>query len=451
MNKLLSIVSNTINNESLITSKDKIFVAISGGADSVALLMALHLLGFKIGALHCNFNLRGQESLDDENFVVSLCDKYGIDCRVISFDTIKYSQDNKISIEMAARELRYNWFEKISQENDGALVAIAHNSDDCIETVFLNIASGTGIRGLTGIQYKRNDYIIRPLLNCSRTEIIKFLESINQQFRTDSTNNSIVYKRNFIRHKIIPLFEELNPSFRETMLKTIDVIRFNNSIYLDHITQIGKEIIQDNNILVDKVLLHPFPKEYLMYEILSPYNFNIDTCRDMSNLLERNKYCYNKTFLSSSHKIITFGKIWQLMPKELPNEQEIILDVSRDGFVDFSVGVLNWEITRFEPLEKNDIKSNIAIFDYDKIIAVNNKLIIRNRKDADYIKPLGMNGKKKKVSRILIDNKLTPIEKLNTRLLTIGDEVLWVIGIKLDYRYKVCESTKKIIKFELLK
>lgn len=451
MGDLLSKVSDTISKESLISDKDKIFVAISGGADSVALLMALHIFGYKLNALHCNFNLRGEESYEDQRFVESLCRRHNIECSVISFDTISHANENKISVEMAARDLRYRWFEEISKNNDNALIAIAHNSDDSIETVFLNLVSGTGIRGLTGIRYSRDGYIVRPLLDCSRTDILNFLKSINQDFRTDSSNESFIYKRNFIRHKLLPLLEELNPSFRETMLRNIDIIRFNNNVYTDRINQIVGALIEGNNIIVENLLALPFPKKYILYEVLSPYNFNIETCRDMGALLERNKFSNNKTFYSCSHKIVTCGKIWQIISREQIYEGDILIDVSKNGFIDTMYGKLSWEIEENKRIDIKNINSDTSVFDYDKILSINSSLMLRRRKDADFIKPFGMNGKKKKISRILIDNKLTPLEKDAVRLLVLNDDVLWVVGMKCDSRYRVLSSTKNIITFKFLK
>ena len=223
-------VATTIQEHRLIDSAtQRIYIAISGGADSVALLMAMLALGYgeRLEALHCNFTLRGEESDCDEAFVRELCTKLSVPLQIKRFDTRRHAEKKGISIEMAARELRYQWFRSFTEGSEGRkVVAVAHNADDQVETLLLNLSMGTGIRGLSGMPFiKQAEGIIRPLQATPRALILDYLSALGQSYREDSSNSDTRYKRNLIRHQLIPIFEELNPSFRETTYRTIEHLR----------------------------------------------------------------------------------------------------------------------------------------------------------------------------------------------------------------------------------
>ena len=216
-------------------------IAVSGGADSITLLHAFKYLNLKILALHCNFGLRGKESDMDEQFVKRFCDTYGIALSVKKFNTTAYAKEKGISIEMAARELRYNWFEdmKVSKKMD--YIVVGHHADDLAETFFINICRGTGIKGLTGIKPVHGD-ILRPLLSFPRTDILKYIEDHQLGYRTDSTNNSMDYVRNRIRHQVIPVFKDINPGFRETMEENCEILKETEAIFRYGIQQLQQQV-----------------------------------------------------------------------------------------------------------------------------------------------------------------------------------------------------------------
>ena len=233
-------VEKFIDQKSLFERRDKVLVALSGGADSVALLRVLHALGYQCECAHCNFHLRGEESNRDEAFVQQLCQKFDIPLHVTHFDTTDYAHTKRISIEMAARELRYQWFETLRQSIGASVIAVAHHRDDSVETFLLNLIRGTGINGLKGIAPK-NGYVVRPLLQESRENILDYLQHLNQEYVTDSTNLQDEYMRNKIRLNLLPLMKELNPSVSESIAATTERLADAALIY-------NKEILREFNI-----------------------------------------------------------------------------------------------------------------------------------------------------------------------------------------------------------
>ena len=256
-------VEKTIREHRLIDSAtQRIYIAISGGADSVSLLMAMLALGYgeRLEALHCNFSLRGAESDGDETFVRRLCERLSVPLRIQHFDTRQYSEEHGISIEMAARELRYQWFRSFTQGSDGRkIVAVAHNADDQIETLLLNLSMGTGIRGLSGMPFQKEvEGIIRPLQETPRALILDYLQGLDQAYREDSSNSDTHYKRNLIRHQLIPLFERLNPSFREAAYRTIDHLRSTEGLYLESIARYRSTLVTEASSQSSRASRYPF-------------------------------------------------------------------------------------------------------------------------------------------------------------------------------------------------
>ena len=227
-------VTQYIEKEGLFSSENKILVALSGGADSVALLCILHTAGYRCEAAHCNFHLRGEESNRDEQFVRQLCEKYKINLHTIDFDTTRYATEKHISIEMGARELRYNWFEKTRKDCQADVIAVAHHQDDSVETILLNLIRGTGITGLLGIR-PRNGVVVRPLLCINREEIIHYLQSIQQEYVTDSTNLEDEYTRNKIRLNLLPLMQTINPSVKNNLIETCNYLNDVSTLYNKYI------------------------------------------------------------------------------------------------------------------------------------------------------------------------------------------------------------------------
>lgn len=276
-----------IEKEQLFSQNSKILVALSGGADSVALLRILHSLGYECEAAHCNFHLRGKESDRDEMFVRQLCQQYNIPLHITDFDTTRYAEEKHISIEMAARELRYEWFEKKRIECHANRIAVAHHQDDSIETMLLNLIRGTGITGLLGIR-PINGYIVRPLLCVSRKEIVCYLQSIGQKYVTDSTNLEDEYTRNKIRLHLLPLMQEINPAIKNSLITTGNHLNDVATIYNKSISEAKARVITSEGILISAILQEPSP-ETVLFEILHPLGFNPAQIKDIYHSLDGNR------------------------------------------------------------------------------------------------------------------------------------------------------------------
>ena len=289
-------IAQYIEKEKLFGLKDKILIALSGGADSVALLRILAYLGYSCEAAHCNFQLRGEESVRDELFVRELCEKSGVPLHVIHFETNEYAASNKVSIEMAARELRYNWFEELRKELGADVIAVAHHRDDSVETLLLNLIRGTGINGLTGI-HPKNNHIVRPLLAVSREDILAYLSYLNQDYVTDSTNLQDEYTRNKIRLNILPMMEAINPSVKSSLFSTASHLQDASVIYNKEIEEGRRRVLSDEGIFIEKLLAEPSPRA-LLFEILYSLGFNSAQVDDIYLSLERQS---GRKFFSSSH------------------------------------------------------------------------------------------------------------------------------------------------------
>ena len=276
---MLESVKKFIDKENLISHNAKIIVGLSGGMDSMALLDILILLGYRCYVAHCNFHLRGEESDRDQKFVKKWCKSIDIPFTSINFDTQQYAADRKISIEMAARELRYNWFETLHRNHEADYIAVAHHKDDSVETVLLNLIRGTGIKGLTGISPK-NSYIVRPLLCITRDEIENYIAHRGIPYVTDNTNKQDIYLRNSIRLNVIPLLQTLNPSVKESIYRTSQNINEAEKVYSKSVQESIIKIFTDNKIDIEELRKTSSPKSVL-FELLSPLGFNPSTIEDI--------------------------------------------------------------------------------------------------------------------------------------------------------------------------
>lgn len=272
-------IAQFIDQEKLFTREDKILVTLSGGADSVALLRLLLAMGYICEAAHCNFHLRGDESVRDEMFVRELCLQLEVPLHVQHFQTTEEAEKRHISIEMAARELRYAWFEQLRLQQGANVIAVAHHKDDSVETLLLNLIRGTGINGLLGIRPK-NGNIVRPLLCLDRKEITEYLQEIGQSYVTDSTNLQDEYTRNKIRLNLLPLMQEINPSIKESLLRTAEHLNDAALLYKKGIEE-GKQKVQTEQGILISVLLQESAPETLLFEILSPLGFNSAQIKDI--------------------------------------------------------------------------------------------------------------------------------------------------------------------------
>ena len=281
-----NIVRAYIEKQQLLSGDKPVLVGLSGGADSVALLALLVQLDYPCMALHCNFHLRGDESVRDEQFAEDMACRLQVPFHKIDFDTVAYAAEHHLSIEMAARELRYSWFEEMRQRLGAQAIAVAHHRDDSVETVLMNLVRGTGIRGLGGIRPK-NGHVVRPLLTVSRSEILDWLEEQQLPYVTDSTNLSDAYTRNFIRLRVLPLLEELNPSVKSAIARTADHLAETETIYLHEVEKARRELLKEGNrIPIARLLRYPSPAT-ILYELLKPYGFSRQVADDVFRSLER--------------------------------------------------------------------------------------------------------------------------------------------------------------------
>ena len=434
---------HNINKHNLCTKSDVILLGVSGGRDSVCMLHMFRKLNFRIAIAHCNFKLRGNEANQDELFVKDLAQKYNIPIHTIRFDTSDYAQSNGISIQMAARELRYNWFNRLQKEHKYNYTAIAHNKDDVIETFFINLTRGSGIKGFSGIKTKVNN-IIRPLLFVSRNEITTFLNENNYNYRDDSSNSSVKYSRNLIRHEVIPLFEKINPGFRNTMLENIERLNQTEQIYNETVQKaLGKiKVTKDNRLYInisDLKSLHPI--ETYMHELLSPFKFSATQINDIVCSLDSTS---GKKFLSDTHRLIKDRT-------ELVLEENISLAGLKYNidFTDKTIETpLRIKTEKFEKTKQFALSTdkNIGLFDFDKLKF---PLVLRRWNHGDSFIPLGMSGIKK-LSDFFIDQKFSLIKKENIWILESDNKIVWIVGVRIDNRFKITEKTKEIFKLKLL-
>ncbi|MCD6112573.1 MAG: tRNA lysidine(34) synthetase TilS [Bacteroidales bacterium] len=432
--------------ESLFENDDKILLTVSGGPDSVILCELFYRAKYNFGIAHCNFHLRGKESDEDEIFVRDLSKKYKVQFYVKHFNTKKYAKDNHISIEMAARDLRYNWFFELLKKEKYKYIATGHHLDDQIETFFINIIRGTGIAGLHGIISKQNN-IIRPLLFAYRNDIEAFLKKNNIPFRTDSTNNSVKFMRNKFRNLILPQLYQINKNYKKTIINDIERLKDAEFIYKTKINEVKKNILikGGKNILIPIEKLKELnPLRTYLFEFLSSYNFNFSTVEDIISRLDD---ISGKQFFSSSHRLIKDREyliISELDKKSEANAIEFFIN-ENDLFINTPVSL------KFKKLiyNKDFIISKdkfIACFDKDKLKF---PLQIRKWEKGDYFYPFGMN-KKKKLSDFFIDEKFSLLEKEKIWLLCSDNDIVWIIGKRIDNRFRIRNNTKNIFQAVLV-
>lgn len=435
---MLTKVQEFIEDNQLLTPNERIIVGVSGGIDSVVLLNVLSKLGYDCVVAHCNFHLRGEESNRDEKFVEDLSKSYEVVFKKIDFDTVTYAKAEKISIEMAARELRYSWFEKLAQEINVHSIAVAHHSDDSIETVMLNIVRGTGIKGLIGI-LPRNGKIVRPLLCCSRFEIEEYARLNDIAFVNDSTNEVNDFNRNKIRNQVLPILAEINPSVKQTLFENIIRIKGAWKIYEQKIKEIKDEITfyQDERFYIDIEKLKKQPDvKTVLFEILDDFNFNNEVLDDILKSLDGES---GKKFSSSTHRLIK-DRNFLIIDENEP-------DPSIEWTIEEGTNIIENPIhLEFNLIEKNEnfivSKSSEKVnVDADKISF---PLILRKWHYGDTFQPFGMN-QEKKVSDFFVDEKLNLFQKEDAWLLTSNGEIVWIVGIRLDNRFRITENTQKIL------
>jgi tRNA(Ile)-lysidine synthase len=436
-------LKNFIASEKLFTADDKILLTVSGGVDSVVMAELFHKAELKFAIAHCNFMLRGKEADDDEKFVEQLAKKYKVLFACEHFDTGKYAAENKLSIQTAARKLRYNWFNDILKKQKLNYIATAHHKNDVLETMLINFTRGTGIAGLHGILPKQGN-IIRPLLFATKDNIERFAKENNLPFRYDSSNSSEKYVRNKIRMRIIPLLQEINPSIEYTAIQTSKNLYASELILKNHLQAERQRCIETRGKKINiniKKLKQLNPLSTYLFEFLREYGFNYKLTEQICESINETP---GKKFYSESHKLIKDREY--LILSEIKGDDE-----TEDVFVKKTEKKINSPLKLV--IEKQAINkkftipsaNNIACLDYDKLKF---PLKLRRWLFGDRFVPLGMTGKKK-VSDFLIDNKINVDDKEGVWLLQSGHEICWVIGHRIDDRYKITPETKKAFVIEL--
>jgi len=439
-----------IKKENLFIAKDKILITVSGGIDSIVMCDLFHKANFSFGIAHCNFNLRRKESDDDEQFVKSLAKKYNVLFHKKSLHTSSFAKRKKISIQMAARDLRYEWLKRLAKEKKYDLIATAHHLDDSIETFFINILRGTGIAGLQGVPVRQGG-IIRPLLFASKKMIRDYAEENSLKWREDSSNFTDKYLRNNIRHHLIPSLKKLNIGFEKTITKELSYFKEAGEIFKKFIEEKRKEIVveEGKNILLNiKKLKDSGHAETILHEVLRTYDFTPET----TELIAQRMYTTaGKKFLSPTYRLIKDRDFFILTPKKnaqppLPlfvngKNEAFSLKENQTEFQNENLK-LKTEIISGNLSKVKDKSSSIAHLDYS---ALTFPLKIRKWKQGDFFYPLGMNGKKK-LSDFFIDQKIPISEKENVWVLESNGKIIWVINYRIDNRFKVLPDTKKILK-----
>jgi tRNA(Ile)-lysidine synthase len=438
---MLKKVNQYIESNNLFSNSDKLVLALSGGIDSICLLDVLVKLGYDIVIAHCNFSLRGEESDKDQKFVLEVAEKYNIKTYTRNFNTLDYSATKKISIQMAARDQRYLYFEEVRVLSNSKYIIIGHNSNDNIETFFINLTRGTGVKGLTGIKNKK-DRIVRPMLSIDRVEISDYIANNNLKYREDSSNISDSYLRNNLRHNILPMFKSINPSFSKTILNEINIL---NGVYDIYQIKI-KEDLEKIKIETDcgfkiscSTILETNYAELYLYELFSPFGFN-DVKSIYQTIIENksgkffvsDKYILN---IDRDDIILSYKKIKKEISSILINEKDTKLEKSvKLKFSSSIVGDFN-----------ND--KNFGFFDLEKLVF---PLELRKWRDGDFFYPLGMKVKKK-LSDFFIDEKFSILNKKDAWILCSNNDIIWVVGSRIDDRYKISINTKKMYIANLLK
>lgn len=426
----------------LFNANEHILLAVSGGKDSVLMVKLFELAGYRFSIAHCNFNLRPDEAQRDELFVKLLAGELEVPFHVAHFDTLKFAKSEGLSTQMAARKLRYEWFEELRGTHQYKYIALAHHQNDSIETILINLVRGTGISGMHGILPKR-DYLIRPLLFLSRQEIDDFVAHHEIVYVEDSSNQSTNYARNKIRLNVIPHLQEINPNLAETFAQNID--RFTQT------EQVLKQVVAQSRLAIFRADADSFyvsvsevtnlhPQQLLWFELLRPFNFTAAVSDEILNALTKQT---GTSFYSHTHRL-TIDRA-QLIISPIDKEKIRITYIPGEGTVKVG-GEQSVSLVLTNHIDFSG-KQEMAYVDADLLIF---PLVLRSKADGDRFMPLGMRSFKK-LSDFFIDNKIAAPQKKHIPILINGNgEVIWVAGLRQDERYKVRAETKKVAIFELL-
>jgi tRNA(Ile)-lysidine synthase len=428
-----------IQKNALFRKTDKLLLAFSGGVDSVVLAELLHKIGYQFDLAHCNFKLRGHEANDDTLFCENYAKNIDAKCHVVFFETKSYAQEHRLSIQMAARELRYNWFNELIKEYGYTYILTAHHANDNIETLFVNLVRGTGLKGLQGIPEKQHT-ILRPLLFATKEEIKHYALKNELHYREDSSNQEVKYKRNFIRHEIIPGLKTLNPALEETITNSIQFFKQSADIVTAFASQKYKSICKEENrqLWIDINLLKQEPqKETLLFEWLYKKNFKSAQIQQLTEVLISDKQV-GKLFSSSSHELVVDRTHIIVQALHPINQPESFIIHSFSDIAHLPIKLI-FEETISKEFSKD--KNEITVAWSENLFP----LTLRKWKQGDKFKPLGMDGFKK-LSDFFKDQKFSKFDKEATWILEHKEHIIWVVGHRMDDRCKINEDTKRIVK-----
>ena len=416
----------------------KLLLATSGGLDSMVMAHLFHKLKYEVALVHCNFQLRGMESFGDQNFVQEYAEANEIPIFVTQFDTEAFAKDYKLSTQVAARDLRYNWFYELLETENYDYILTGHHADDNVETFLINLSRGTGLEGLVGIP-EQNDKIIRPLLLFSREDIANYANEHDIQWREDSSNASDKYLRNKIRHDLVPLFKELNPQFLASFQKTQSFLQESQQMVEDASIMVYQQVASqdENEIRFDLNQLKKLPN-YSSYLYQWLHEFGFLAWDDVYDLVESQS---GKQVFSPSFRLLKDRDFLILCPINVEIAEQ-------DFFIDRDTNEVNVPLNlSFCKVNDISLPSNTAIFvDQDKL---GFPLVLRRWRQGDYFQPFGMEGKSKKVSKLFKDEKLSLVDKENVWILWSGETIVWVVGVRQDERFRIDDTTQNILKIQL--
>ena len=439
--QLLDKFQEYVTRNELFTKQDKILLTVSGGVDSMVLMSLCVNSGYTVGVAHCNFQLRGAESDEDEILVQERARRHGIECHNKRFDTVSEMEQTGESMEMAARRLRYTWFQELCQKYDYTVIAVAHHIDDSIETFFINLLRGTGLRGLTGI-HNQVGRIVRPLMFATRKEIMDYALHKHIPFREDSSNKSTKYLRNKIRLGLTPRIREINPRFPFIMNRNIERLmaaqKFIDGAINNIYSQVATCADDIYTIHIDRIE-DASSRDFIIYEILnSRFGFKGDTVDGLCKALKAN--LSGKKFYSRTH--VAYVDRGDIVVTQIEEGDSCEIKVQKGQQRAYCANsVLYFEICDVDNLPTYNVADHIALLDADKI---EYPLTLRRWMDGDSFTPFGMNGSKK-VSDYLIDHKVSMAEKNRQFVLLSGENIAWLVGRRIDDQYRITKSTENVL------